>query len=269
MQLARIFHQHHACSAAGGAPHLVLLHGWGLHSGVWNTFLPLLTPYFNVTVIDLPGFGKSSADISSVDFSQALSELVPEPAIWLGWSLGGLVALDFAAHYPQHVQALCLWAVTPCFVQREDWLAAMPAPTFNAFKAVVQENAGTGLQRFLALQCKGSVSMKTDLRFLQAVAAEAKTPATASLLAGLQQLALMDMRAVLAGIDKPVQVLLGASDTLIPLALANELTRLNPGVDVTLIEGAAHMPFVSHPQQCCDALLKFCGQYELIKREIT
>lgn len=261
-----IFHRHHVCSAANSAaaPHLVLLHGWGLHSGVWKTFLPWLTPHFQVTQIDLPGFGNTSADISWADVARALPGLVPSPAIWLGWSLGGLLALEIAAHYPSRVQALCLLAATPCFVQRPDWPAAMPDVLFSGFSAAVQENPALTLTRFLALQCQGSVSMKADLRFLHEVLAAEKLPPEPSLRAGLQQLAGVDARADLAALELPVHIILGEKDRLIPVAVATSLKVLQPALSVTLVEGAAHLPFVSHPHICCDALLHFCRQHGLL-----
>lgn len=267
-----IFHQHFACSsplradsAFAAAPHLVLLHGWGMHSGVWKNFLPLLAPHFQVTVIDLPGFGRTAANISPADFLHALPALVPQPAIWLGWSLGGLLALEMAGLYPQRLQALCLLAATPCFVQREDWLTAMPASVFDRFCEVLQQYPQATLERFLALQCKGSVSMKADIRFLQAVLAEEKMPSDKTLGEGLQQLACLDHRDALRRLAMPVQVILGEKDSLIPLAVAGALQRLNPALNLTVVDGAAHLPFVSHAQVCRDALLQFCRQQGLLE----
>ncbi|MDI1302222.1 MAG: pimeloyl-ACP methyl ester esterase BioH [bacterium] len=265
-----IFHQHFVCSSAlrgasAAAPHLVLLHGWGMHSGVWENFLPLLAPYFQVTVIDLPGFGKTAADISPDGFLHALPALVPAPALWLGWSLGGLLALEMAMLYPQRVRALCLLAATPCFVQREDWLTAMPASVFGGFCDALQEHPQATLARFLALQCKGSVSMKADIRFLQAVLAAEKMPSDKTLGEGLQQLACLDLREALRRLAMPVQVILGEKDSLIPVAVAGALQVLNPAVNVTVVDGAAHLPFVSHPQVCRDALLQFCRQQGLLE----
>ena len=37
---------------SGEGPDLVLIHGWGLHAGIWDTVVPLLEPCFRVTRID-------------------------------------------------------------------------------------------------------------------------------------------------------------------------------------------------------------------------
>lgn len=261
-----LYHEIHEGPA--GAPELVLLHGWGLHSGVWKNFLPLLTPHFRVTCIDLPGFGKNVSAkntaakngeaVSFSGFFEAALALAPPKAVWLGWSLGGLLALEMAARYPARVQALCMMAATPCFVQRADWQPAMQAIVFSDFSEALQENPLLTLESFLSLQCKGSVSMKSDIRFLHSVLEQGPNLATASLQAGLQVLARGDLRSKLADLKVPVQFLLGENDVLVPAALQRALKIINFDAAVTVLPKAAHVPFLSHPQICRDALLDFC-----------
>ncbi len=239
------------------APVLVLLHGWGLHGGVWRNFLPLLTHDFRVLCIDLPGFGKSSSQaVRSVSQTvDALRDIAPTKAIWLGWSLGGLLALALAERHPERVQALVLLAATPCFVQRADWLTAMDADVFQQFRMTVEADAGTALAHFLALQCRGSVSMKDDLRFLKSVVQEAAFPAKETLLASLDWLQETDARQQLGSLKIPVDFLLGESDALVPAALADGIP---PAFSGAVIEGAAHLPFVSHPVQSAARIKDFC-----------
>ncbi|HRA24442.1 MAG TPA: alpha/beta fold hydrolase, partial [Usitatibacteraceae bacterium] len=44
---------------AGQGPDLVLLHGWGLHGGVWQGLARELAPAFRLHLVDLPGHGHS------------------------------------------------------------------------------------------------------------------------------------------------------------------------------------------------------------------
>lgn len=230
---------HHECfPGPAAAPALVLLHGWGLHGGVWHGFLPLLRAHFTVTVIDLPGFGRSAAtpwpdDPAHLD--AMLLAVAPARALWLGWSLGGLLALGIAARHPGRVQALTMLAATPCFVQREGWTEAMPAPSFAQFRADVQAGAEPALQRFLALQCRGPASAKADIRILQQVLVAAPLPSPHTLTAALDALARQDARADLAALPVPLQFILGEHDALIPRALAQHLPGRAPSVSV--VEG--------------------------------
>lgn len=252
--------------APAEAPVLVLLHGWGLHSGVWKNFIPLLQNDFRMLCIDLPGFG-SSTDFPVRDFRSAVDAvlaLAPEKAVWLGWSLGGLFALDIAARHPQRVQALSLFAATPCFVQRQDWPVAMATDAFASFRATVAEDDGSALLHFLALQCKGSASMKADLRFLQGLLAEAAAPSAEALLSGLDWLQSLDRRDALASLSMPLQCVLGQQDVLIPAALENAVQAMQPAASCMTVAGAAHLPFASHPEICATALKDFCRQYGLL-----
>ena len=79
---------------------LVLLHGWGMSSLVWDEILPELLENFRVTVIDLPGFGRSPIPGGEYDLdylSKHVLNVAPKEAVWMGWSLGAMVAMNIAA----------------------------------------------------------------------------------------------------------------------------------------------------------------------------
>src|SRR5512147_1011217 len=113
--------------STGSGPDLVLVHGWGLNGGVWDTLAPLLEADFRLTRVDLPGHGRSAWwEYEGLDgLARAVLESVPERAAWLGWSLGGLVAARAALASPARVERLVLVATTPSFVCRPGWPAAM------------------------------------------------------------------------------------------------------------------------------------------------
>lgn len=260
--MSGIFYQDHPGTAAADAPVLVLLHGWGMQSGVWETFLPWLAPHVRVRCIDLPGSGRSAA-VPMPASLEALAELLlavaPARAAWLGWSLGGLLALEMAVRFPQRVSHLLLMAATPCFVQREDWPSAMPAPEFRRFAESLRQDAAQTLKRFLALQCLGSVSAKQDLRVLQSSMTQAPTAAGESLQQGLALLGDSDRRARFAALAVPVLCLLGEQDALVPASLAADLSSLLPAVQVRVVPGAAHLPFLSNAPACREAVLDLLG----------
>lgn len=258
--MSGVFVEEHCCTANPAAPTLVLLHGWGLHSGVWRDFLPLLTPHVHVRCIDLPGFGRSSVMTAPATLDgmvDAVMQAAPARAIWAGWSLGGLVALAAAARHPGSVTALVLLAATPCFVQRSHWATAMPRTHFDAFLRAVGQDAGIALKQFLALQCRGSATMKNDLRFLQEILRQQDLPVASALFAGLAVLGENDLRDRITGLDVPLLALTGEHDDLVPAVVGAALQALNPRCTALAVAGAAHVPFVSHPVQCRDALLTF------------
>lgn len=258
--MSGVFVEDHFCTANPDAPTLVLLHGWGLHSGVWRDFLPLLTPHVHVRCIDLPGSGRSRAMTIPATLDgmvEAVMQAAPARAIWAGWSLGGLVALAVAVRHPESTTALVLLAATPCFVQRSNWATAMPLAHFEEFSRTVEQDAGVALKQFLALQCKGSDTMKNDLRFLQETLRQQTMPASSTLIAGLDLLAASDLRESVKTMSIPLLALLGEHDDLVPAAVGVALRELNPRCTALVVAEAAHVPFVSHPVQCRDALLTF------------
>lgn len=258
--MSGVFYEDHACTTSPDAATVVLLHGWGMHSGVWQEFVPLLTAHVHVRCIDLPGFGHGSAMAapeSLDDMVAAVMLAAPARAIWAGWSLGGLVALAIAARHPDRVTALVLLAANPCFVQKNGWLTAMPPLQFETFSDATRQNADAALKMFMTLQCKGSVSMKSDLRFLQAVAGQRGMPEASALRSTLDLLGTGDLREAAAQLDIPVLAINGEHDVLVPAGVAAALGALNPRCTGHVVTGAAHVPFISHSGHCRDVILTF------------
>src|SRR5688572_15138866 len=119
----------------GQGPALVLIHGWAMHGGIFAPLLRELVRDFEVHLVDLPGHGLSpERDVSfdPADCARRLVERVPG-AMWVGWSLGGLVALHAALEFPAQVRSLALIASNPCFVLGEDWTLGVAHEVFTQF----------------------------------------------------------------------------------------------------------------------------------------
>jgi 3-oxoadipate enol-lactonase len=98
---------------AGSGEAVVFLHGFGLDSRMWAPQFEVLQSTFRVIRYDLRGFGRSSLPPSSGyahedDLNALLSSLGAAPAHIVGLSMGGRMALRFAAAYPQSVRSLVL-----------------------------------------------------------------------------------------------------------------------------------------------------------------
>ena len=157
----------HVDSSGSGAP-LVMLHGWGMHGGLWGKAVKQLAQHVRVMAVDLPGHGYSAPpsprwqekelnrEFSLDAIVDQLSEQFSEPLTVCGWSLGGQIALRWAMRHSQQVNRLVLVASTPCFVHRPDWQCAMVAETLQEFSVALLKNYGPTLKRFVALQVRGS-----------------------------------------------------------------------------------------------------------------
>lgn len=99
--------------SGSGAP-LILVHGMGSASTAWKVIRPALEEKFQVTAIDLPGHGKSDFDPNQAmdPYSLALlitkqmDELGIEKAHIAGNSLGGWIALELGAAFPDRVLSI-------------------------------------------------------------------------------------------------------------------------------------------------------------------
>lgn len=265
-----LYHDTYACTAActgsagATAPDLVLLHGWGMHSVVWDPIVPALLEHYQVTVIDLPGMGRSPLPGGHYDLDYVIQHLLavaPARAVWMGWSLGGEIATAIAARHPERVSALLLVASNPSFAQRDDWSCAMASQQLQQFRDFYEEDPEGTLIRFLSLQCRGSRRMKEDIRFLQEILYLQGLPAPQALRAGLRLLAELDVRADFQRLSQPVQFLLGANDVLVPEALAPALLALVEGTQricqITVLAESGHVPFLSEPDAFLAAALPF------------
>lgn len=104
---------------------VVLIHGWGLNSAVWQPLITQLTAEFkacfHIITVDLPGFGanhdKKIQPYSLASVAKQIEQVIEQPAIYLGWSLGGLVATEMALVYPEKVLGLITVASSPRFLE--------------------------------------------------------------------------------------------------------------------------------------------------------
>lgn len=256
--------------STGRGPPLVLLHGWAMHGGLWQTVLPQLTTRFRVHNVDLPGHGWSpgvspctvdtlvDAIASAV---AALPDMRDAPLTLLGWSLGGLVALEWARTRPDGVRALVLTATTPCFVQRDDWPQAMVAATLDRFGDELVASYRLTLRRFLSLQVQGSERGREALAQIRSTLLARGEPTSADLRGALAVLAATDLRRVVAGIAQPALVIAGDRDALTPLAASRWLAAALPKATLVTVAGAGHAPFISHPDAFVAALERFADEH--------
>lgn len=247
----------------GAGPDLVLLHGWGMNGAVWETVAESLSADYRVTIIELPGHGHSpfAGGLDSLrDWARACLSAAPDRAVWIGWSLGGQIAVQAALLSPRRVSGLVPVAASPCFVQADGWPHAVARGTLAGFAATLRDDPRTTLERFLALQVRGSAEARPTLRRLRQGLSDRPDPDPAALDRGLELLRETDLRDRLAGLQCPSLWLLGQRDTLVPAGVAEDIERLLPAARVRVIPGAGHAPFLSHGRESLAALAAFLEQ---------
>ena len=257
----------HVDSYGSGTP-LLLIHGWGMHGGMWGGVSEQLAEHFRVLAVDLPGHGfsvgrdsprpaETNPALLMDSIVDQLSAQFDQPLAVCGWSLGGQIALRWAVRYPQQVNRLVLVASTPCFVRRPDWECAMAAETLAEFSAALRQDYVLTLRRFLALQVRGSERERELLTMLRSALSSRGEPNLDSLRSGLEILRGCDLRNELPGIRQPALVVAGERDTLTPPQASHYLAEKMPNARLATIKGAAHAPFLSHPDEFMEHVISF------------
>lgn len=247
--------------SAGAGPPIVMLHGWAMHSGLFAPLLPRLVDRFRVLRVDLPGHGCSepvspyALDTIVAAIAGALEQSgTGGPLTLLGWSLGGTIALHWALVEPSRIGRLILTGATPCFVARPDWPPAMAATTLSRFGDELAASYRLTLQRFVALQVQGSEHARTVLAQLRSALFARGEPSREVLRAALELLTRTDLRREVAAIRQAAVVIAGDRDKLTPPEAGEWLAHALPRATFRLIPGAAHAPFLSHPEAFVSAI---------------
>lgn len=251
----------HVESRGSGAP-LLFLHGWGMHGGMWSKVAEHMAQSHRVHSVDLPGHGGSATcvpyDLDTL--VQHLSVQFDEPLIVCGWSLGGQIALRWAQLHPFQVSKLVLVATTPCFVQKEDWKCAMAADMLEEFAISLMQNHTQTLKRFLALQVRGSEQERELLVDLRSRLFAQGEPDINALKGGLEILRNTDLRTVLMQVKQDALIVAGERDTLTPKAASENMTQALPNARLAVVQGAAHAPFLSHPNVFMQHMTSFLNE---------
>lgn len=241
---------------------LVLLHGWGCDSRTWQPILPALEKVARVTVLDLPGFGQSPAleKFSLVAVLENLAAKIPDGSVVAGWSLGGMLAVQLAARFPQKIRALVTLAANAKFVACDEYPSAMPALVNREFNLAFTQDPKATLKLFSGLQVQGDVNERQLLKTLRQ---QMPTEISAHWLQALELLAQLDNRAALAAIKCPGLHILAEKDALVPVAAGASLTQINPVHKVVAIAQAAHALHWSQPDLVVEHIVRFVQMIEL------
>ena len=249
---------------------MLVLHGWGINSAVWEPVRNVFESHFKVCWVDLPGHGEN-ADVlaeSMQDIVELITPFVEDDSHLLGWSLGGLISQAIANKMPQKLKSLTLVASTPRFSQADNWRHAMSMEVLDNFSNHLNDDLQGTLKRFIALQFMGIKDAKPIQRELtQTVLASLKTiknrggvsnninTQTQSLKLGLQILTHSDFRKESSSV--PQHWLFAEKDRLIPREVINDLKLIRPDDQITLLENTGHAPFMTNPEEFMAAVIPF------------
>ena len=251
---------------------VVLVHGLGGSHLNWVLLAPLLRRHRRVYAIDLAGFGltpggeRESTVTANVTLLNAfLREVVGEPAVVVGNSMGGMVSLLLTAAHPELVRRLVL--LDPSIPTRRRDADRQVAATFFVYGI---PRVGEAFVRRLGQRSdRQRVMDTTNLCFADPSRAD-----PAVLDAGVELLAYRRVHApdaqrgylgaarsilrilqsgrryaaLLRGLEVPVLLVHGERDRLVPVAAARAAAADNPGWTTRILPDLGHAPMLENPE---------------------
>jgi pimeloyl-ACP methyl ester carboxylesterase len=227
------------------------LHGAGSNGHFGHKMLDLLSAQHSPFSLDYPGHGRSSGteSLKSVpaysDFAYAFwQKLGVRPAVLIGHSMGGAIAMDLALRHPDMVDGLVLTCTAARF--------NIPDERLTIWRQVMQ---GRSPQPFT----KDSCSPKTPMNIIQEGWMEQIKTDPRVRYFDLVACKEVDLTSKLGEIRKPTLVLAGQDDMTTPVAQSEELCDRIPGAKLSVVPEAGHWLPIEKPQEACDAILAFCN----------
>jgi pimeloyl-ACP methyl ester carboxylesterase len=266
-------------------PVVVLVHGLGGSHLNWDLLAPLLTGTARVLALDLPGFGRSepggrraSVPANVAVLGRFLDEVVREPAVLVGNSMGGMISILTAAERRNSVRGLVL--LDPAIPGPRKALDPLVALTFAAYAVPLlgerflrrnrtRKDAVTRVRETLLLcgvdpdavpqeLIERSVSLLDERKDVEGMD-RAFLAAARSLLRILADP--RRYRRAMAAIDAPVLLIHGDRDRLVQVTAAREIAAAHPGWRYTELPDVGHVPQLQVPERVAKEILGWLAEH--------
>ncbi len=228
-------------------PTLVMIHGAGGHSQVWQTQIHLLQGSLNTLALDLPGYGESVGDAKSdVDgyaewLIEGLKAIFREPPFLMGHSMGGAIVQKAALLEPDLMRGIILVGTGP---------RLQVAPMFlEGLRKNFEETVDT-LIGFAYATGADSLLIKEGAKLM-------KEAGSSVVYGDFSACNRFDVRNEVGKIKLPCLILCGAEDKLTPPALSRKLNESISGSRLEIVPSAGHMVMIENHKAFNDCVLDF------------
>lgn len=227
----RVFYQ----TAGAGEP-VVLIHGLSGSTRWWSRNVAALAERRRVYVVDLIAFGESRGRHRFVlrDAATFLTRWMDRLGLahtdLVGHSMGGLIAADLAAAYPERVDRLVLVDAATLLPQR-----SLPRNAVGFVRSI----------------------LRLPVDFLPLLVSDALKAGPVTLLRATREIVTTNVTERLEQIAAPTLVIWGEHDAMLPLEVAHRLVETIPVAQLAVIEGAGHNPMWDRAERFNEIVLAF------------
>ncbi len=243
----------------GSGPPLLLVHGTGAYADLWTPVLEGLARSFRVISYDRRGFGRS-ASVGRVRFpdhardaAALLERLNAAPATVVGWSGGGVVALELAASAPECVEALVL-AEPAVHMSIHPSLALLRMQTRSLIQRYLLRDVGAAAQTMYRWVSTSTQGGNTFDSLPQAWRDQMVSNGPSTVREMDQLLRPRPSRAKIRAITCPVTLIEGELSDPVFLTADAFVKRLLPQAKLVSLSEAAHFLHIDQPKQWVEAV---------------
>lgn len=247
---------HIQIDGATDAPTVVFANSLGTDLRLWDQVLPLLPQGLRFVRYDKRGHGVSdlSGGTRIADHAEDAIALIESlncgPVVFVGLSIGGLIAQTVAAQRPDVLRGLVLSNTAARLGTPDSWQARIDAVTADGLDSI----ADAVMERWFAPPFRATANLALWRNMLR------RTPA-AGYIAACHALAHADQTQATAALTLPTLVIAGGQDGASPPDLVQATAALIKGAEFHLIPNAGHLPCVETPQAWANIVAPFLQRY--------
>jgi len=244
---------------------LLFLHGVGGSRAVWDRQLPCFNARGHRAVAwDQPGYG-GVPPVEPYDLERIAEALCRKiealgagPVVLVGHSMGGFIAQEGYARFPQLIQALVLCFTSAAFGGTgsefaRQFIAARLGP-------LDQGKSMADIAARLMPTMRGARSIPGGIEQAERVMA-AVPPGTYR--KAVQLLTTFDRRAQLPGIRVPTLLIAGSDDRTAPAQVMERMAAKIPGAEFVTLAGCGHLGPMDQPEAFNETLRGFLARHAL------
>ncbi|MDD3582022.1 MAG: alpha/beta fold hydrolase [Desulfobacca sp.] len=213
---------------------LVLVHGWAASSRIWERQREHFGASLELRTPDLPAW---EADW----LEDYLRPLALDQTVLVGWSLGGMLAVEALARLASAVRHLVLVGVAASFCRRPDFAEGVAPALVRARRRQLWSDPPQVIQEFAQLcLAPGEQNFGQDCLSLWPPSGVPEFLAS-----GLDYLLAQDLRPYLGRVTGNITIVHGDADRITPVAQAYYLKEQIPGARLEIYQDTGHLPFLT------------------------